>query len=316
MHSPSYEYHATAIGLGGVIRRGDRQTIIPSVASVALAAAGGEASTSVENYHRDGISFTRAESRVAGYAQRLGKTGGVTRHYTYADVFLTNLRIFDRLKIALMQATMTSTRDIETGHPLRELQPNRSRFSIRLLYRGIEIDGREIETDVDLDLCHAGTYDEFMRLLGTRSDLLSEETKFLAGLTPALPGDAPEDAPEDPAAIVAAGRELLEPLKRPPVSVPLVTIGPKGKKETKVKVPNFGTARFGHTLIKPDRQRLSLLRLNLDSFWRPSTLLSEPAAEEERMVAFDGVSAFDGGSGDGGTVTSGENGSNGVPIWE
>lgn len=319
----SYSYNASAIGLGGVIRKGRCTTVVPTVASVCLASAGGEASNSVENYCRDGISFSRAESRVAGYS---GSGEGVRRHYTYADVFISNLQIFDRLKIALMQATVTSTRDIDSENASLELYPDRTRFSLRVIYRGIEIDGQEVVPDIDWDLCHAETYDNFTRLLKTRAHIPLEMQNLLGhGDGTALRTAA---APAGVIDAETAATEIIRrpqqpprvdvPRDRPPVSGPLVNFRGNGNK---LQVPKFGHAKFADVVVKPDRQRVSLLRLNLDSNWVPSLPAGEPRfsfaahALTDSSPTFTVASNSEASDGDGGSVSSGDGGSNGVPIW-
>ena len=286
MSLPSYAYNASAIGLGGIIRRGKRTTIIPTIGSVCLASAGGEGSNTVEYYDRDGISFTRAQTRVGGYSV---KKGAGYRHSTFAEVLLLNLRIFDRLSIARMQAVVLSTRDIESDDPAEQLVPDQTRFSVKLLYHGVEIDGEEFEPAVDTELCESQSYDNFTRILRGRRPQLLETTQKVLDAQAAMPYGAP------------------------PVAGPLVSFPGNGvAKANRFPIQGFGHARFGDLIVKQDRQRVSLLRMNLDSGWsprRPSTKLPVLKA----AAAFTTQSM---GDGEGGAVTTGDSGSNGVPIWE
>lgn len=299
---PSYAFNASAAGFGGVIRRGDKTTTIPTVASVCISSAGGEASTTVDNYDRDDISFTRAQSRVSGYATRNGDT---VRHFTYSDVYITNLKIFDRVKVALMQATVNSTREInlKEENPLVEMQPDRTQFSVRLIYRGIEIDGEEFSPDIDLELCQTDTYARFAEMAAARRNL--HIPKALKGFLDRLTGGR---ATEDD--------KIVSPADRPPIGGPLVKFDrPDKAKGNRVHLPKFGRARFADLVVKPDRQRLSLLRLNLDSSWQ--TFVPQ---QDERMLlrAPDGeftAQADDPEDNLGGTTSAGDSGSNGVPIW-
>lgn len=331
----SYAYNASAAGLGGVIRRGHCSTVIPTVGSVSLASAGGEASTSVENYCRDGISFSRAESRVAGYSV---KRDGGRRHFTYADAFVSNLKIFDRLKIALMQATITSTRDIDYNEPWKELLPDRARFTLRVIYRGIEIDGEEVAPDVDFDLCHAESYANFASLAQTRDNLAFG--KLLAS----EPSDAAlydaERVLSDPNASDETRRVAQETMAAmairryaPAINAPLVTFRGKAPAHAnQLRIPKFGTAVFAEAVIKPDRQRVSLLRLRFDSDWHasppegfaPRPLAFSPLAsgslpddtQDEPAPTNDGDSTAEPeGDNPGGEVTVADTSTNGVPIW-
>ncbi|HYR30066.1 MAG TPA: hypothetical protein VEU30_16470 [Thermoanaerobaculia bacterium] len=303
---PTYAYNASAQALGGTIRQGKRTTVVPTIASVCLASAGGEASNSVENYFRDDISFTRAQTRVSGYSSAVKGDAGARRYFTYADVLLTNLQVFERMKINFMQATVTSERTIASNDPELELRPDLSRFTIRLFYHGIEADGDEVVPDVDIELCHAGSYADFLRLLVEKQAELPEETQKLLG---SLSGGLTKQSADSP---------------QPAINAPLVKI--KMKDETMVRgnrvtLPNFGRARFGEVLVKPDRQRVTLLRLTLDSDWE-KTPNGRKFREEETVVLKADAEARETftfapgrGDGDGGAMSTGDSASNGIPIW-
>lgn len=304
---PTYAYNASAQALGGTIRQGKRTTVVPTIASVCLASAGGEASNSVENYFRDDISFTRAQTRVSGYSSGVKGDAGARRYFTYADVLLTNLQVFERVKINFMQATVTSERTIGTNEPEIELQPDRSRFTIRLFYHGIEADGEEVVPDVDIELCHAGSYADFLRLLVEKQAELPEETQRLLG---SLGGGKLTKSDGD--------------ARLPAINAPLVKVKMKDEKLVKgnrVALPNFGRARFGEVLVKPDRQRVTLVRLTLDSDWQKTpngrkfrddadVVLKASAEDREEFSLAPGR-----GDGEGGALSSGDSASNGVPIW-
>ncbi|HYO76237.1 MAG TPA: hypothetical protein VE010_07205, partial [Thermoanaerobaculia bacterium] len=137
-----YTFNASAIALGGYFTRGGRQILVPSLASVALAPTGGEGWANVTNYDQDGIAFTRAESRVSGYE--------TSRNFftTYSDIYITNLSVFDTVRVAMMHAAVTSTRD--TNCPADE-----ATFQLHASYRGIEIDGYEVVPEIDIHTCGA-----------------------------------------------------------------------------------------------------------------------------------------------------------------
>ncbi len=289
---PSYAYNASAIGLGGVIRRGDISTVVPTVASVCLAPAGGEASISYENYNRHDISFTKAQARVGGY-EAPAVNGGLRRHITYADIYLSNLKIFDRLKITFMQATITSSREVGNERPPQELEHDLTEFEINVLYRGVVIDGVEVFPDVDANLCGAKKYGAFADLMAQRQDLLLSDE---AGITPAELAELKRDRKP-------FNGSLIRKIENAPSS-----------KGHKVPLRQFGNAKFAELLVKPDRQRFSLLRLDLNSDWstvRPQNDGPMFAASADGEILANAA----GDDGQGGALSGGGGGSNGVPIW-
>ena len=78
---------------------------------------------------------------------------------------------------------------------------------------------------------------------------------------------------------------------------------------------DFGRARFGDIIVKPDRRRLSLLRLTLDSEWKANPGQGNGGKHRAVQTASVTLASTHEGDGGGGSVTSGDNGSNGVPIW-
>ena len=231
-----YAFNASALGLGGVLTSGSVRTTIPSLASVALAPTGGEGSSVVENYNCHGISFTRAESRVFG----TDLSEGV--YTTYADVYITNLTIFDRLRIALMGATVTSTRNVENGESL---------FEVRVTYRGISAEGNEVIPVLDYNLCNAPTYGDFVNALNGEVDRYADSF----GVQPAALRSALQATPaQEP----LAGTLVSD--YRIPADCGIVRSG------SAIVVPGIGRAHFGEFLFKPGRRRVNLLRLKLGAF--------------------------------------------------
>ena len=289
---PSYAFNANAAGFGGVIRQGNRTTVIPTLASVSLSSAGGEAEDSISYYDRDGISFTRAQTRAGGYTTR--REDGL-RHSTFTEVLLLNLRIFDRIAIARMQAVLTSTRDLMFGNPVAQLVPDRTQFWSKLIYHGVEIDGKEIDLDIDDELCESMTYQDFFDRVNKR------EPKLLA----------------EPEGEEFAAREK-DKLLRQTLNAGLTKVkNPKARGHV-VDVDDFGRARFGDIIVKPDRRRLSLVRLTLDSDWKGNRGQGNGGkhrAVDASPLASVTLASTHEGDGGGGSVTSGDNGSNGVPIW-
>ncbi len=229
-----YAYHASAVGLGGVLSSGNARTVIPSQASVALAPTGGEGSAVVENYNQHGVSFSRAECRV------VGTEVGDGVFTTYADVFITNLTVFGRLRIALMAATVTSTRSLEAGE---------SNFDVRLMYRGVTVGNDEIVPVLDVDLCKAPTYGAVLNQLGADTEGYADSF----GVDPAALRNA-LGSPDPQAAI---GGTLVRGFQSPYGAA--IAAQSRGA----VVVPDVGIAHFGEFLFKPGRRRVNLLRMKL-----------------------------------------------------
>jgi hypothetical protein len=309
---PSYAFNASAIALGGVLRKGNASTVVPTIGSVSLASAGGEAENTVDNYFRDDISLLHASTRVSGYWTAL--PGGLRRYSTYSEVTLKNLKVFNRLEVGYMKAIVESTRVIDTtaSDPICQLQPDSSKFSIIVRYENIIIDGQEVTPLSDYDaLCTAGTYDNFLDHAATfalaapeNADESFEAIKKVKELRDGKP------------ALGTAAADRVVPWHRPPVNVPLVKLaGPPGLVSphgNRANVPTFGKARFGDAIIKPDRLRVALLRLTLDSDWQKdptsdAIVLNALANDATRF-------ANDVGDGNGGSLSS-DGGNNGVPIW-
>ena len=268
----NFTFNASALGMGGVIDHADgTRTVISSLASVALSPTGGEGSSIVENYSKNGISFSRAESRVAGYET------SPDQFTTYTDIFITGLSVLERLKVALMQVTMTSTRN------LADTESTDSTFDLRAIYRGVDVDGEEIIPAIDLDLCGASTYDDFARTL------VNNGPKYAAQLN-------------------VTETELSDALvrRRDPVVGSVVAGLHRSDRSlvhhhNKLLVPGLGSVRFGEFLVKPGRRRINLLRFTFGPNGNPG----QPTAA--RLTAGDG--------GDSGSLTVGSADGNGVPVW-
>ena len=293
---PGYAYNASAIGLGGVIKRGTLTTVVPTVASVCLSPSGGDASVSYDNYYRDDISFARAESRVSGSQVPMPPLSTVRRYVTYSEVYLRDLRIFDRIRIAVMQATMTSTREVQDRGPVRELDPDQTQFDIFVMYRGVEIDGGEVAPDVDASFCCRLNYGGF------------------AGEVAASPRQG-EILESSDAGIAVADFNSIASNHKPFVGSVVKGLASRHfpSNNHKVNVGRFGDVRFGQILVKPDRQRFNLLRLELVSDWT-GTRQDLPTVGGDADAA-DVNLLMSGGAGDGGSLSGGGGGSNGIPIW-
>jgi hypothetical protein len=254
--SNKFTFNASAIGLGGVITEG---------------------SSRVENYCVNGISFSRAETRVIGYET------SEDVFTTTTDILLTNLNIRDRLKVALMQATITSTRRMESDD---------SEFNLHALYRGIELDGEEVEPILDVDLCSgpcgkASTYDDFVKKFGGQisrnaidSGVENEDLqKALTSNVVPMPGTLVTSTQ-----MRRHGKVVAYPGNR-------------------VAVEGLGSAFLGELLVKRGRRRVNLLRFD---FGPGNSALNAGAAPVMMALAStDTTGSLTVGSGDG----------NGEPVW-
>jgi hypothetical protein len=277
--SNKFTFNASAIGLGGVITENGCTTVIPSLASVALAPTGGEGSSRVENYCVNGISFSRAETRVIGY-----ETSNDV-FTTTTDILITNLNIRDRLKVALMQATITSTRRMESDD---------SEFNLHALYRGIELDGDEVEPILDVDLCSgpcgkASTYDDFLKKFGGQisrnaidSGVENEDLqKALTSNVVPMPGTLVTSTQ-----MRRHGKVVAYPGNR-------------------VGVEGLGSAFLGELLVKRGRRRVNLLRFDFGSPSSDSAVAAGVAPVMTALASTDTTGSLTVGSGDG----------NGEPVW-
>lgn len=275
----TYHYHANALGLGGVLKDDrDVTTIVPSLASVALADSGGEGFVEITNYDKDGVSFSHASCRVLGY------DSGYKTFTTSSDVYITNLNLFGRVKAAILQTSISSTREV-TGEMTTESNPDKACFSMQSMIRGLIIDGVEVLPQFDNELCGWQTYAQFEKEYAKRPGVTA------TGLA------IPESA--------------TQPIRASFVQA-LAAPTPIGRQGFKLPVANFGTLHFGELVVKPGNRRVNLLRIEFDS------MLQDPV---ERM-AIGGTEVQDlsdaGGpatSPSSGTMTMLSLGGNGVPSW-
>ena len=293
-----YAYTASAVGLGGVLKIRGQKVTIPSLASVALSPTGGEGSAVVDNYRDEyGISFTRIASRVAGY-----KTGPRT-FTTYADVYITNLNLFDRLKIALAQATVISEREFLTSHPDDDSAPDLTRFEINVSYRGVEGAKGEYYAEKDFSVCTSRRYADFVGEIRRRIN---------------------DDAVRSPE---MKGRLLAElqtmETNRHTVygsAIKKIENGDGRMRKNSVRVEGLGRIHLGEVLAKPDRRRVNLFRLQyntLETGLEDDEMQMEPQFAQARLQPMGGnvEVAADQNGGDSGDLSGGNTNTNGSPIW-
>lgn len=275
----TYDYNASALGLGGVLKHADgTTTVIPSLASVHLAPTGGEGFTEISNYNKDGVSFTTARSSVFGY------DSGYRTFTTRSDVYITNLNLFSRLQAAILQLSITSTRVVEDVDASDEAaiavqsDPDNARFAMNALVRGLVIDGVEVVPEYDFDLSACPTYEEF-------------RNRIDGGLV----------AYADQFGVAQGALERVLATNVQPIRGSFVRALRYGQTDAfepasgiKLPVKRFGTVHFGDLVVKPGHRHASLLRIEFDS----------------SLGSMDEVPSPDGGS-----MTVVNNVGNGSPSW-
>jgi len=268
-----YNFNASALGVGGYFIRDGKQTLVPSLASVALSPDGGEGSTYVTNYDRDGISFTRAESRVSGYETSPGF------FTTRSDIYLTNLSVFGQVNIGLLQATVTSTRDLD------DREAEEAKFMLHASFYGIDVEGVGIVPKIDVDVCEA-SYKEIREKAKRQLDSApeSEEKKHAM---------AAVDRGEPIRSTMLESMNLTHPDHRP-------GFAKEGKHV--LKVPGFAKIHFGELLVKQGRRRVNLIRFDFNN-------VSDQETPRSAFVANALVLPSSGSL----TVASGDG--NGEPVW-
>lgn len=242
----TYDYTASALGLGGVLKHPNgTTTVIPSLASVHLAPTGGGGSSEISNYAKDGVSFSKACSTVLGF------DSGYRTFTSRSDVYITHLNLFGRVKVDFLQTSITSTREvIDDGGMSEASNPDNARFSMQSMIRGLVIDGIEVIPEFDLDLSACTTYEQFTQRIGGASvgmyaqQFGVEATELRNVLT---------------AKVQPIRASCIKALQH----VPTDKFGPR--KGFKLPVKHFGNVHFGELVVKPGRRRVNLLRIEFDS---------------------------------------------------
>ncbi len=275
----TYDYNASALGLGGVLKNADGTTTgVPSLGSVHLAPSGGEGFAEVSNYSKDGISFTTARSCV------FGSDVGYRTFTTRSDVFITNLNLFGRLQAAILQMNITSTRIVEDVDISDEeaivvqSNPDNARFAMNAMVRGLVIDGVEVIPEYDLELSACPTYELFRNRIGegigTYAGQFGVEQARLADV---LTRNVQPIRGSFVRTLQYAQTDAFEPCRG-----------------IKLPVKGFGTVHFGELVVKPGHRQASLLRIEFNS---------RLGSNEEGPVL------------DGGSMTVVNNIGNGSPSW-
>jgi hypothetical protein len=205
--------------------------------------------------------------------------------------------VLDKVKVALLQATITSTRHIDADE---------SQFELHAMYRGLQVGDHEIEPELNIDICARYTYEE---LTSAMTDAIPEPEIARAK----LPGATSDTA------------KLLRVInRRDDIRTTIVKNlqHRQGKGEeivlrgNQLFVRNFGSVHFGELLVKPGRRRVNLMRFELD----PKQQLPKPpgtrevAFEELKSLDIQSLDALSSGS-TSGSLTVGSGDGNGSPIW-
>jgi hypothetical protein len=239
-----FTYNASAIAAGGIIERGRVTSVIPSLASVALAPTGGAGQTVVSNYVSEELSFSHGETRVYG---RKGADGLFT---TSTYVWIKGLKVFDKLSIEELSGTVTSTRSA--------LDQEEEDFELVASYQNVVIAGKEVVPKIDISVKSMRRYEHLGQLLGAPASarapklpdgLIASSDK--KGLAERFNARTPEVLVERLKEKKAVQGSLIEKME--------------GKVTTsrhhKIFIPDFGIVRFGELMIKPGRRRVNLLRI-------------------------------------------------------
>jgi hypothetical protein len=232
-----FTYNASALGAGGVIQRGNVTTVIPSLASVALAPTGGKG-TSVCSYTSPELSFSYAETSVYG-----AKTGD-EEYTTSTYVLIRDLNLFGVLTVRQMGAVVTSTRNAGSGDD--------HEFDVKVWYEDVAVNGHSVKPVYDEEVKGCRSYLDFKQLV------LGEP--YNHALVQRLGADTPQ--------LQTLFNNQLNNEKAVQATVvkSLTCEGPIGPGNAHVlPIPGIGLARFGELMFKPGRRRLNLLRLQLNA---------------------------------------------------
>lgn len=264
-----YTFNANALGVGGVFTYEGERVLVPSLASVALSPGGGSGSARELNYRTKYLSFDSAESNVVGYETSPGY------YVTKSEVQIAGLEIVDRFRCALLEARITSTRNVSEHHA-------EAKFMIEATFNGVQIDEGEIVPEIDFTLCESSSYDS----------MLSAELS-------ALPAERDDD-PE-----VSARAEALmrgAPIRTTLINNLLCSKGQCNVQKNIVTVPGLGRIRFGELLVKRGRRRVSMLRFD---FGELGDLVPREVAQR----------ALASGPKYGGSLAIASGDGNGEPVW-
>ncbi|HEX6084599.1 MAG TPA: hypothetical protein VF266_08750 [Thermoanaerobaculia bacterium] len=240
-----FTYNASALGAGGVIRHRNVETYIPSIGSVTLPPTGGMGRTVVENYYSEPLSFTLAETRVTG-----GRVEG--KHTTQTYVYMRDLRVFNKLRIAELRGIVTST---QSSIP----DDDDNSIVMEIFYHGVRIGDQDATPDVDVCVKSLKRYDDLAAVIDT--------SEGAAGVLPpgvVLPDNLDHLPPQFSATDIQQLKTHIRARRalRGSLVNKVHEVAP-GRRPYDIPVAGLGTVRFGELMFKPGRRRVNLLRLAL-----------------------------------------------------
>ncbi|HET8774176.1 MAG TPA: hypothetical protein VFP80_10310 [Thermoanaerobaculia bacterium] len=295
---PIYTFHASAIALGGVVNNPSR-TMIPSLASVALAPTGGLGTTVVTSYDRDGVRFDTAYSAVRG------EMIAEDVYSTVAEVAIDNLTVFDTLHVDALRASVRSRRDLNGDDD--------AEITFHAEYAGLFVNDFEIAPQLDLELFEkAPTYEKFLaEVTEVNWGLRKKAKKCYRERFEWRDGDVPS-----PGAL--ANRPVRASVARSFVAKPKL---PCCTGYT-LSIPKFGRIRLGEVVLKPGQRRLSLLQIDFNKkegfnrFDGGSTGETEGVQRQVQAFALESHDSDTTSTGPhSGTITIASVEGNGTPIW-
>lgn len=287
-----FTYNASAVAGGGVIQKLDGSyVIVPSLAPVALSPTGGEGVTIEKNYSSPEVSFSLAETRVFG---REVAPGVFT---TQTDVYMTNLRVLDVLTIAMLRATVTSTRTINSPGD------DDHAFELDASYNGVVVHDPVLRTahavapKIDVAMKSVRRYNHLKELLtsapGVSSINANDGTQLIpcadkAKLLERFNAQRPSDLIDALDARLPVLGSLIDAVDD---EVPSVNGRGPVRRNHKLYIPGVGTVRFGELMLKPGRRRVNLLRIEFAKNELLSLMNDEHAqADEEAPELYAGGS--------------------------
>ena len=292
-----FTFNASAVAAGGVIERADGSTfVIPSLAPVALSPSGGEGVTRLVDFTSEAISFSYAETRVFG--RRVSSSS--SRYTTETDVYISNLRVLDVLKIAMLRATVTSTREV---NPVPRPGDDDHEFELDAAYHGVQVrepgSPRWIEAAprIDLSMKSVKRYEHVRSLLSNTRAM---------NLVPCSPQHLVEafEAP-DQASLeqhLQETRPLLGALVDQVDGDFASTAEAVRAERHKLFIPGIGKVKFGELMLKPGRRRVNLIRFVFGPQQQQDAGPNNEAPEDDPQYS-------------GGSLTVASVEGNGSPLW-
>ena len=285
-----FTYNASALGAGGVFRSQHITTVIPSLASVALAPTGGEGKSIVSNYFSEELSFAHAETRVSG------KRTGRDTFTTYTYVFIKDLRVFDKLAIGELRGTVTSIHSDRDGDGDDDHD-----FQLEASYRDVRAAGHEVVPSIDVCVGSLKRYRQLRDVINPRLAQNLPPGLIAPADTQALAERFNTASPQQLAKLVDERRALHGSLVEK-------VHGRVNGRHHKVFVDGLGTVRFGELMLKPGRRRVNLLRI---TFGQNDTF--EPLPENVEAFALENAESTS--PPDEGSMTIASVEGNGTPVF-